>query len=1288
MTLIKRIRLILSLVTIFVSINSTLAQRQETIVLDWKENITTLNSINETIEQPNLSTANVEGEKYLSFHRFNKSTNTLESQLESYSYEDASEVDKKFVTSNNIVITGDIQFTRKTTENKAQKIELVSFSPYLMVGSTLKKVTDVSISFAQNNGLSAKSRDYVANSVLRDGSGDWYKIRIEKTGVYAINREFLESIGVNTNGLNPNHINIYGNGFGILPENNSLFRPDDLALNAIRITGDTDNSFDENDQIIFYAQGADRWERSGSFGFTQVKHIYSDFSTYFININPNAIPKRVEQAITTSAPSTITVNTFNDFGRYEQDLVNLTKGGQRWFGEEFDVNLTQNFSFNFPNIVSGSSVNFKTGWAHKLGGSNSTFVISQAGNTLLSSTLASNSNGFYISNQISSFQVSTGNINLSCTFNRSNPADVLYLDFLELNVERNLSFSENQMDFRHISSISTGGIAEFTLNNYNPGLQTWEITDINNPSVINGNLNGNVFTFKVGTDSLRQFITFNGNYLAPTFIEKLAPQNLHGLAQADNLIVTHPLFLNQAERLANLHRTQGLSVHVVTLNQIYNEFSGGMQDATAIKTFAKMFFDRSNGDPNLMPKYLTLFGDATYDPKNRVADNNYMVPAYHFRRPANNSINLINNLPTDDYFGLLGDNESISNGDDLDIGVGRILATTQQQAIAVVNKIEHYMKNGSSLFSGSNAANCNEEGFSSTQGAWRMKYSIIADDRDDPIDTFIPTDAEPAYAYVKENHYEMNAVKIYLDAYQQQVTAGGQRYPDATEEINRNIENGNIMMTYVGHGGESGAAQERVIGINQINSWTNIDNMPLFVSATCEFTKYDDNERVSAGEWMHLNPNGGAIALMTTTRSVFFGVNTTTNKKLFENVFTREVDGTPLAFGEIIRRTKNEVSGSSNKRSFTLIGDPALRIALPTQKVVLDSINNFATSDYQDTIKALSKARMTGHLEDQFGNILTTENGILEPSIYDKPKTTFTLGQDEDFPREFEIQKNILYRGRVSVTNGYFDFDFIVPKDIDYNFGKGKASFYGYNETTSAGGFDSLFYIGGINTSGLNDDMGPDLTLTLNDDNFVDGGITNETPILIATLFDENGINTAGSGIGHDITATIDANTADAIILNEFYEADLDTYQSGKIRYQLPQLNPGRHTLELKAWDVNNNSSEINLEFIVQEEENIVLEHVLNYPNPFTTRTDFYFEHNQVCNSLKTQIEIFTVSGRLIKTINEEVKTAGFRTEGITWDGRDEFGDQLAKGVYIYKVTVENEFGETSSEIEKLYLLK
>lgn len=1287
MTFTLILRNLILLVTIIFFSSLSIAQREVTIELEWNDTPLTYTVNKEKKEIPNLSSASLNGNKFLSYHKFKKSNIAVEARLENYTYTEITTLDETYILENSLIITGDIQFERRSTENREQKLESISFSPYVKVGSTYKKVETVSVRFESNNVYAPKNRDYVANSVLRDGSGDWYKIKIQNDGVYSLTKAFLASIGVNTNNLNPNHINIYGNGFGLLPENNSEYRPDDLIKNSILVTGDSDNSFDDNDRVIFYARGAHRWDRSGSYGFSNVKNIYAEYSTYFININPNESPKRVEQAILTSSPATDFVTTFNDYRIYESDLVNPTKGGQRWLGEEFDVNLTQNFSFSFPNIAAGENINVKTRFAYLFGGSNSSFRVSNGGTSIINETLTSNNSGYRFNTVLSNFNTNSSSFTLSCSFDRKNPADILYLDFLEVNAIRNLTYSENQLDFRNIEAIGTGKISEFTISNYNNGLQTWEITDHNNPSIVKGFEVGSNFTFRINTDTLREFVTFNTSYLSPTFIEKVAPQNLHGLSQADNLIVTNKLFINQANRLANLHREQGLTVHVIELGQLYNEFSGGTQDATAIKAFAKMFFDRANGDPTLMPKYLTLFGDATYDPKNRVPENNYMVPTYHLKMNGNN-INIINNLPSDDYFGILGDNEGIANSDDMDIGVGRILATTNQHAIDVVNKIEHYIKNGSSLFSGSNAANCNDEGYSSTQGAWRMKYSIIADDRDDPIDTFVPTDAEPAYNYVKENHYEMNAVKIYLDAYQQQVTAGGQRYPDAVDEINRNIANGNILMTYVGHGGETGVAQERVIGVNQINEWSNIDNMPLFVSATCEFTKYDDNERISAGEWMHLNPNGGAIALMTTTRPVFFGVNTATNKKLFENVFVREADGTPRTFGEIIRRTKNDVSGSSNKRSFTLIGDPALKIALPTQKVVIDTVNNFATNNYQDTLKALSPVRMTGHLEDQFGNVLTGVNGILEPSIYDKPKTIFTLGQDEDFPREFEIQKNILYRGRVSVINGYFDFDFIVPKDIDYNFGKGKASLYAYNNNVSAGGFDSLFYIGGINTNGLNDDLGPRIEMTLNDDNFANGGITNEKPILVANLFDESGINTAGSGIGHDITAVIDENTANAIILNEFYEADLDTYKSGKIRYQLSTLKPGEHTLTLKAWDVNNNSSEQTIEFVVQEEENIVLDHVLNYPNPFTTRTDFFFEHNQICSSLKTQIEIFTLSGRLIRTINQEVKTAGFRSEGITWDGRDEFGDQLAKGVYIYKLTVENDLGEKSSEIEKLYLLK
>jgi hypothetical protein len=575
----------------------------------------------------------------------------------------------------------------------------------------------------------------------------------------------------------------------------------------------------------------------------------------------------------------------------------------------------------------------------------------------------------------------------------------------------------------------------------------------------------------------------------------------------------------------------------------------------------------------------------------------------------------------------------------------------------------------------------------STFGDWKLKYVQIADDEENNY--FILNDTEPQYNSVKSDHFEMNCDKLYLDAYPQQTTAGGQRYPDVYNAITDRIQRGAVLVNYVGHGGEVGLAEERVVSIPQINDWSNINALNLFVSATCEFTKYDDPKRISAGEWVALNPTGGAIALMTTTRAVYFGVNTSVGNALFDNVFDRNTDNSPLTFGEIMMRTKNDALDSDNKRSFTLIGDPALKIALPSLKVVTDSINGKSPLVEIDTLNALSKVRIKGHIEDVSGNIQNGFNGILVPSIFDKTKKMKTLGQDPNSQEvEFELQRNIVYKGKSSIVNGYFDFSFVVPKDIALSIGKGKISYYAYDSNVDAYGYDTNFRIGGINPNGINDNEGPQLEVFLNDEKFIDGSITDETPVLLVKAFDENGINTVGNGIGHDITAIIDGKSSDPIVLNDYYSSELNSYQSGEIRYQMSELAPGRHTVLVKVWDVNNNSSSVETSFVVQEKQTPVLSNVYNYPNPFTTSTEFMFEHNQSCSTLDVQVQIFTISGKLIKTINESVNTVGFRNQGINWDGRDDFGDQLAKGVYIYHLKVKNPDGQVAEKTEKLVLLK
>jgi hypothetical protein len=396
-----------------------------------------------------------------------------------------------------------------------------------------------------------------------------------------------------------------------------------------------------------------------------------------------------------------------------------------------------------------------------------------------------------------------------------------------------------------------------------------------------------------------------------------------------------------------------------------------------------------------------------------------------------------------------------------------------------------------------------------------------------------------------------------------------------------------------------------------------------------------------------------------------------------------------MSFGEIMRRTKNDAGSSTNKRSFTLIGDPALRIALPRYTIITDSINGKNPLLLVDTMKALSKVTVKGHLEDENGILITTFNGRIMPSIYDKAKTQKTLAQDPESPEiSYELQRNIVYKGKASVTNGEFEFSFVVPKDIALSIGKGKISYYAENDLVDAQGFDTNFRIGGINPNGINDQTGPELALFMNDYTFIDGSITDNNPVLILKAVDENGLNTVGNGIGHDLTAILDGNSAQPIVLNDYYTADLDSYQSGEARYQFSNLSPGEHFIEVKAWDVNNNSTTATLRFVVENKEEPMLSHVLNYPNPFTTSTSFMFEHNQSCSSLEVQVQVMTISGKLVKTIQQTIPTQGFRVEGIQWDGRDDYGDQLAKGVYIYRINVRTPEGLTAEKIEKLAILR
>jgi hypothetical protein len=620
-------------------------------------------------------------------------------------------------------------------------------------------------------------------------------------------------------------------------------------------------------------------------------------------------------------------------------------------------------------------------------------------------------------------------------------------------------------------------------------------------------------------------------------------------------------------------------------------------------------------------------------------------------------------VASDDFFGFL---DHTANDDMVDICIGRFVVDDISQAGNAVDKVINYTTNTDKVM-----------------GDWRNVVCLIADDEDSNLHL---KDSEEVSELIDTLDKNINVDKIYFDSYKQVATPGGQKYPGVNRDINARMEKGTLIMNYVGHGGELGWAHEGVLTNKDILDWRNWDRLAVFVTATCEFSRFDDPTRVSAGENVFLNPHGGAISLFTTTRPTYASGNSALNKSFYKFAFTK-VDGKHRKMGDVIRLAKNEAGSSANGRKFVLLGDPAIDFAFPKERVVTLKVNDISVSEPIDTLKALSSVTISGEMQDNDGNKLSSFNGTLFPTIFDKPFPYTTLGNDAgSIPVTFYIQKNPLYKGKASIENGEWSFSFIVPKDIAYQYGFGKFSYYAKDENTDAAGYFLDVTVGGYNPFAAADDEGPVIKLFMNDRNFVFGGLTDENPVLLADIFDESGINTVGSGVGHDIVATIDGEID--FIINDYYEASLNNYQVGTVNYPFFNLTNGVHKLSLRVWDVYNNSSTAYTEFVVAESSEMALEYLMSYPNPFKDWTIFSFEHNQSQEPMDVKIEIYSISGQLVKTITEVYNSGGYKYKSVKWDGCDEGGEKLNQGIYVYRVIVQNSDGTVSQENNKLVILK
>ncbi|MCX6325947.1 MAG: type IX secretion system sortase PorU [Bacteroidia bacterium] len=1126
------------------------------------------------------------------------------------------------------------------------------------------------------NLCAQKAKDsYSSSSVL--SSGNWFRIAVTADGIYRIDFAKLKLLGLTY----PSNPKIYGNNFGQLSYSNDASSPDDLKELSIFISGD-DNILNEGEYLLFFGKGTSRWIYNlTTKEYDFLRHNYSDTAFYFITSGPTP-GKKIITAEESSQQTSYYSSESDALFIHEQENENLIKSGREWFQQISSIRINPGFT----DLLASEKVKYSirvaarasvpTSFVLNEGESNKSIQVPRVDLYNYTGTFA----------QITS---DTGSIMPGSTSpvyeikinNNGEPGAKGWVDYLKLQGRRSNSFTGSVMQYSDSKSVAPGRITGFAIRSIINDVIVWDVSDPLNTKQIKYTGSGENITFKAATDTLKTFIAFTpGNALIASIKPAAIPnQDLHSSEPVEMIIITHPLFRAYAEKLAKIHfNNNGLLSEVVTLDQVYNEFSGGIPDICAIRNFVRMKYQKQKGTIHPL-KYLLLFGDGSYENKTLPPKNPNFIPTYQ----SLNSNVVVSSFTSDDFYGLLEDGEGeVEEGGErilketLNIGIGRLPVSDTSQAGIVLSKIIRYL----------DPAN---------MGDWKNVICLTADDEDN--NTHI-SDAEGIATLLKDSVPSFNVEKIYLDAFSQTTTVNGQSYPDVDKAIKERINSGCLIFNYTGHGNENGLASERVIKTEDINSWKNGGKLPLFITATCEFSRFDDIEintitremtgKTSGGEMVLLNRDGGGIALMSTTRVVYSVPNYFLNKNIMNSAFDRDESGNTMCLGDIIRLAKNNSGTGPNKRNFTLLGDPALKLAYPWHgKVITDSINNVSILDNIDSLKALSLITVAGHIEDQGGKLMNTFNGVVSPLVYDKESKIKTLANDGGQTMVFDLRNNVLFSGKTKAKDGRFKFTFVVPRDIDYSFGTGKISYYAHEYDEDMNGSFTNLVVGGFSSAVLFDTAGPDIKLYMNDTLFRNGGITDNNPKLLAIIEDNGGINTTGSGIGHDLTGFLDNDRNKSFVLNNYYENDFDNYLRGRIIYDLSGLSGGSHSLTVKAWDNYNNSSEKSILFLVETGGKFILKNLINYPNPFLSETMIIAEHNRPEAEFDVIINIFNLNGRIIKIIKTKVSATGYTLSPVMWDGNDDGGKRVGRGMYPYTVIVSTGSGETARASGRMIIL-
>lgn len=1091
--------------------------------------------------------------------------------------------------------------------------------------------------------------------------------------MYAIGFDQLRSMGFDPGAIDPRTIQIFGNPGGMLSQRNADARPADLLENAILVEGEADGKFDRNDRIIFYGQGADRIRYLQNRSVYQFeKNLYAEENFYFITAGQRT-GKRIANRADLGEGFPV-VRESDDYIIYEEDRVKLRDpiSGREWYGETFGATLAHEFDFSVPGITNTRPVRFVS---HVLGQSfaNTSFRVLLNGVLVDTQKLAPIPALRYGPKAV--FRRDTFQLNalkyllperaqhkIRYEFRKAPGLSEGYLDKFLLNFSRALSAYDKQWTF--VSSHATAPVTRFEIASVSSSAYVWDISDPVNPVNQEFLFSEGSARFSTPTSALRTFVV-TSELLGPRLAESVANQNIRGVTTPGLLIVTHPDFLSEAERLAS-HREQhsGIAVEVVTVDQIYNEFSSGRQDVSAIRDFVKVLYDKS---PAVL-KNLLLIGKSSYDYKDRIKNNTNFVPTYQSR----NSSDPLLTYSSDDFFTFLQANEGEWSEDparshSLDIGIGRLPVSSIAEARAVVSKIIKY------------------DSERQINGSWKKRIAFVGDDgnSDDGFTIIHQQQANEISKTVETLNASIDSRKLFMGSYKKTVRPNGEIVEKLEEDIRRAFELGSLIVNYTGHGNEEQWADENVFNTRDIEDLEN-ELFPFVVTATCEFGRHDNPLFKSGAEVLLTKENAGAIGLVTTARPVNATTNFILNEAFYEALLTRSGNSYET-FGDVFRRTKNSSTSGIANRNFSLLADPSQVLALPPLNV---NVTEIKTINGSDTLKALSTVVVKGEITDRSGTLATSFSGSLEATLYDKENTYVTGGRNRPF--EYKQWNNTLFRGLASVNGGKFTLQFTLPKNIDYQIAPGKISMYALADQLrdDAIGSYSGFKIGGSEQNVVADNQPPVLKAFMGDTSFVNGGITTPDTWLWVKLSDNTGINISSFGIGNSAFGVLNDDEENLFILNDYYVADKDNPTSGTIRFPMKGLPPGRHSLRVKAWDLENNSGETVVDFYVTDGQEIQVESFGNYPNPFSRYSTLSFTHNRSGDDLEVNFAIYRLTGEKLIDSEFVVTNSQYQVNLVELDAQDVNGKKLLPGLYLARIIVRSlTNGSKNEQVTKLVLV-